>query len=372
MRRKHSSLCQVDNQGLKGRVIKNVNKKSFALFLSLSLALLTFVLTGGAQTRRSTAGVSAASTLNPLNILPPSDVVAFVNVKRLINEAAPKIFADNPAKLAEFNADIDQFKTQTGIDARSFEKIAVGLRYQNPSPNVTTADTVVIAQGTFNAGALIAAARLVSKGKYQEQKYTDATIYLFSINDYVNIPGVLNMRVKELAVTTLDANTLVLGELPAVRATIDASKTRGGANAALVQLAMRSPDALVGFSANVPPSLTRGVNLGNDEISKLIGSIRQAYGAVGATANGFDMLAIARTENAGQAVSLSETLTALKQFGGVLAGQLPSETGKLAQNALDSLKIGATGNEASIRLELQQADIMTLMRVLKPKRDEAR
>jgi hypothetical protein len=349
-----------------------VNKKSFALFLALSLAFLSFALTGGAQTRRSTAIAPAASVIAPLNMLPPSDVVAFVNVKRLITEAAPKIFADNPAKLAEFNADIDQFKTQTGIDARSFEKIAVGLRYQNPSPGVTTADTVVIAHGTFNSGALLAAARLASKGKYQEQKYANATIYLFSINDYVNIPGLLNMRVKELAVTTLDTNTLVLGELPAVRATIDASKVRGDANPALVQLAMRSPDALMGFSANVPPSLSKGVNLGNDEISKLIGSIRQAYGAVGTTANGFDMLAIARTENAGQATSLSETLMALKQFGGVLAGQLPVETSKLAQSALDNLKIGAAGNEASIRLELQQADIMTLMRVLKPKRDEAR
>ena len=336
------------------------------------MALVSFALTGGAQTRRSTAFVPAAAATSPLNMLPPSDLVAYVNVKRLINEAAPKVFADNPAKLAEFNADIDQFKTQTGIDARSFEKIAVGLRYQNPSPNVTTADTVVIAQGTFNAGAMLAAGRLASKGKYQEQKYNDATIYIFSVNNNVNIPGLLNMRVKELAVTTLDTNTLVLGELPAVRATIDASKTRGEANAALVQLAMRSPDALMGFSANVPPSLSKGVNLGNDEISKLIGSIRQAYGAVGTTANGFDMLAIARTENAGQAQSLSETLTALKQFGGVLAGQLPVETGKLAQSALDSLKIGSTGNEASIRLELQQADIVTLMRVLKPKRDEAR
>jgi len=102
-------------------------------------------------------------------------------------------------------------------------------------------------------------------------------------------------------------------------------------------------------------------------MSKLIGSIRQAYGAIGTTTNGFDMLAIARTENAGQAQTLSDTLTSLKQFGGVIVGQLPAETSKLAQSALDSLRIGSTGNEASIRLELQQSDITTLMRVLKPK-----
>lgn len=350
-----------------------MNKKSFALFLALGLALISFVLTGVAQTGRSTA-LAQATTAGPLNLLPPSDAVAFVNIKRLINEAAPKIFADNPVKLAEFNADIDKFRTQTGIDARAFSNIAIGLRYQNPSPGITTADTVVIAQGTFNAGALVAAGRLASKGKYQEQKYNNATIYIFSVNDQVSVPGLLNMRVKELAVTTLGTDTLVLGELAAVRATLDANRTRGAkVNADLVNLATRTPNALIGFGANVPPFLSQGVTIGNnDEISKLIGSIRQAYGTIGTTTNGFDMMAVARTETAAQAQGLSETLSALKQFGSVVAGQLPAETNKLAMSALESLKIGAQGNEASIRLELQQADITTLLRVLRPRKAEAR
>jgi hypothetical protein len=351
-----------------------VNKKSFALFLALSVSLTSTALTGGAQSKLvSAAAATQASAATTLNLLPPSDLVAYVNVKRLINEAAPRVLADNPAKLAEFNAGLDRLKVQTGLDARSFENLAVGLRYQNPSPGVTTADTVVIAGGTFNAGALIAAARLAAKGKYQEQKYNDATIYTFSINDQVSIPGVMNMRVKELAVAALGTNNLAIGELTAVRAALDAGKRRGGsANSDLINLSTRTPNALMGFSANVPPSLSKGVSVGNDEISKLIGSIRQAYGAVGTTSTGFDLTAIARTENPGQAVSLSETLNALKQFGGVLVPQLPAETRALAQSALDTLKIGAQGNETSIRLELQQADITQLIRMFQPKMAEAR
>ena len=339
--------------------------------LALSLTLMASAWTGSAQTGQSTA-LAPSSTNAPLNLLPPSDLVAFVNVNRLINDAAPKVMADNPAKLAEFNAAIDKLKMQTGLDARSFSTVALGLRYQHPTPGITTADTVAIISGTFNASALVAAGRLASKGKYQEQKYNDATIYIFSINDQVNIPGLMNMRVRDVAVTTLGANNLVIGELAAVRATLDANRTRGRANADLLGLATRTPNALMGFSANVPPSLSKGVSIGNDEISKLVGSIRQAYGAVGTTTNGFDLLAIARTENPGQAVSLSETLTALKQLGGMLIGQLPADTRGLAQSALDSLKIGAQGNETSIRFELQQADITTLMRVLQPKMAEVR
>jgi hypothetical protein len=354
-------------------MLKIVNKKSLALILAVCLALTAFSWSGGAQTRPAPATAAIVAPAPPLDRLPPSDFVAFVNVKRLITEAAPKVFADSPEKLAEFNAEIDGFKTKTGIDARSFESIAVGMRYQNPSAGVTTADTVVIAQGAFNAGALVAAGRLASKGKYQEQKYKDATIYIFSVNDHVSVPGLMNMRVRELAVTTLDSNTLAIGELPAVRATLDArgSLRAGAANADLVRLATRQPNALMGFGANVPPSLSKGINIPNDEISRLIGSIRQAYGSVGTTANGFDLMAIARTEKADDARSLSETLTALKQFGSVVAGQLPAEQSKLAQSALDTMKISAEGNETSISFQLQQSDISTLLRVLKPKAQRA-
>lgn len=339
-----------------------MNKKSLAAILAVGLALTVFALSGGARTK------SAPAAAAPLDMLPPSDLVAFVNVKRLITEAAPKVFADNPAKLAEFNAEIDGFKTKTGIDARSFESIAVGMRYQNPSAGVTTADTVVIAQGTFDAGALLAAGRLVAKGKYQEQKYKDATIYVFSVNDHVNVPGLMNMRVRELAVVTLGSNALAFGELPAVRAALDARGARAGAaNADLVRLAMRQPDALMGFGANVPPSLSKGVTLPSDELNRLLGSIRQAYGSVGTTAGGFDLLAIARTEKADDARTLSETLTQLKQFASAVSGQLSAELSKLAQGALDTMKISAEGNETSISFRLQQADISTLLRVLKPK-----
>jgi len=318
-----------------------------------------------ASNKTASATVNA-STASALSLLPRSDFVAFVNVKRLITEAAPKVLADNPAKLAEFNAEIDKFKAQTGIDARMFENIAVGMRYQHPSPRVTTTDTVVIANGSFSAGALLAAARLASKGKYQEQKYSGTTLYVFNVQDHIKMLGLFNMKVGEVAAAVLDANTLAIGEPASVRAALD-NKAQGRVNNDLIQLATRSPNALMGFGANVPPALTASADFGNEEISKIIGSIRQAYGAIGTTADGFDMLAVARTEKAEQAQTLSETLGALKQFGGMMIPQLPAETGQLAQAALDSLKISSAGNETLIRLELKQADISTLMRVLQPK-----
>jgi hypothetical protein len=342
-----------------------VNKKVYALFLTIVVALTALAISGGAQTKPATG--ASTSSVAPLNLLPASDAVAFIDVKRLINEAAPKVLADNPAKLAEFNADIDQLKTKTGIDARSFDRVAIGMRYTHPTPTVTKTETVAVARGSFNAGALLAAARVASKGKYQEQNYKGTTIYIFDLRGQApTVPGV-PVRISELAATSLDANTLVIGDVEGVRATLDASRGAGRVNNDLAQLASRTPNAIIGFSANVPAEMTKGLDVNNDEIARILGTIRQAYGAVGTTQNGFDMLMVARTEQPDQARSLSETLLALKQFGGLVVSQLPADLGKVAQNTLDSLKITADGTDASIWLEVLQSDIPVLMRALRPK-----
>jgi hypothetical protein len=56
--------------------------------------------------------------------LPESDAVAQIRVRRLLNDVMPRLLAGNPAKLAQANADIDQFKTRTGVDPRAFDQIA--------------------------------------------------------------------------------------------------------------------------------------------------------------------------------------------------------------------------------------------------------
>lgn len=344
-----------------------MNRKSLALSLALAVfVLIATVFSVSAQTRntssaKTSAAATAPSTAAPLYLLPPSDLIITVNIKRWINEALPKFFSDNPAKLAEFNAEIDKIKTQTGIDVHSFENVAVGVRYQHPSPNITTTDEVAIVQGSFNAGAYLAAARLAAKGKYREEQYQGATIYIINVNDQVNLSGLFKMKVSELAVTSLGSDTLIFGEPASIRATLDANKRPSRVNDALIQLATRTPDALIGFGANVPTSLTATADFGNPEITKIIASIRQAYGSVSTTANGFGFLAIARTETPDEARTLSQTLAALKQFGAMVIPQLPPGTGKIAQNALDNLKIESSGNETSLNLELSQADISTLM-----------
>lgn len=346
-----------------------MKRNIYASFLALLAALATVAPAASGQTRKvetkttATASpvVGSAQTMS----LPASDAVVFVDMRRLLTEAMPRALAGDGAKLAEVNADLDEFKMRTGIDARSFDRIAVGARFTNPSAGVTKIENVIaVANGTFDAGAFAAAGRLAAKGKYQELKHGGKTIHVFNINDRIKLFGLVpSMRVTDLAMTVLDTNTLAVGDPAGVRAAVDAHAGSGRISAEMAMLAQRNPNAIIGFGGALPASLMKNIDLGNEEIAKSIASIRQFYGSIGTTANGFDMLTVLRTGTANDAKNLSDTLAALKQLAPLLLSQLSGDRGKLAQNAVESLKVTTQGNEVQLSLAVAQTDIATLVRV---------
>lgn len=345
-----------------------VNKKFYSSLIALILmlcglgSLTTLAQKGRGKTPARAKRGAESAPLKPgiLSSLPASDAIMLIDLQRLLRDAMPRVL--DQAKLAQANAEIEKFKTRTGIDPRSFDHVAVGMRFSSLPSGMTKVNTVALAHGSFNAGAMVAAGRLATNGKYTEEKYNGATIYDFDLNEQVKMFGLLNMKVNHLGVSALDDHTLAIGDPLVVRAAIDAYRGGGArVGSELVQLATRSPNALMGFGANVPQYLTQSLNVPNDEIARNLASVRQVYGSVGATDGGFDSLVIARTENADQAKGLSDTIYALKQFAPLISGRLNGAKGKLAENALESLKVTSQGNELQIRLALAQTDLNTLM-----------
>ncbi|HVG38538.1 MAG TPA: hypothetical protein VM870_04580 [Pyrinomonadaceae bacterium] len=326
----------------------------FLLNLAASLVLVS----------SSAAAQPNGETTKALTMLPASDVVMYVEVKRLLTEMMPRVLAGNPARQAQTAAEIEKFRATTGVDPRQFDRIAVSTKVLNPTPEVTKAQTAVIAQGTFSAPAIVAAGRLAAKGKYQEQKYGDKTIYLFSLNEQVRLLGLFRMNVSDLALAVLDPNTLALGSLDSVRECIDVNKNgavQNHANDALLALATGTPNAVIGFGGNLPASVARNLQIGNEEIARNVAAIRQFYGSVGTTANGFDLLTVLRAEDANGAQGLSDTLGALKQFAPLLAVSLPAPRGKIAQTLVDNLQITKQGADVQLKLSVAPADFPALM-----------
>jgi hypothetical protein len=273
----------------------------------------------------------------------------------------PRLLSGNPTKLAQANADIDQFKNRTGIDPRAFDQIALGVRYSYPSEGITKLQTVGLAKGSFSAGAMVAAGRVAANGKYREEKYQGKTIYVFTLDQEVKFLGIFGFKVRQLAASPLDANTLAIGDSESIRTVIDVSRGRKRANAELIALASRDPNAIIGFGSNVSASLLRNFDIGNASIASDLSALRQVYGAVGTTEKDVALFIGARTVNADAARNLGDTLEGLKQFGALFINRLSGAKGTLARSALTNLKIATQANELEIRTAVAQADIGPLM-----------
>ena len=341
-------------------------KLSRSIFSTLAVAALVTVLAqiGGAGLAQT---ITAQTNNNALAQLPQSDAVLVVEVRRVLNDALPRAMGDSP-RMAEINADIDRFRQRTGINARDFERVVVGAVYTTPSAGITRLEPVAIAQGSFNAGQIVAAGRLAANGRYREERYNGRTIYLFTLNEQIRLLGLLNTRISNIAVAELNPTTLAIGNPARVRAAIDVAMGRGSrVSPEIIGLVTRNPNALITFGGNVPSSATQGIDIGNEELERTIASIRQIYGSVGQTATGFDMAATMRAGTADQARILNDNLNALRPLAAFAAGQMSGNRqslGRLAQNALESLRVTQQANEVSISLQVAQSDLATVVRGL--------
>ena len=335
--------------------------KSKLLNLAVILLALSagFVIDGQAQTRNRKSAPAASPTL--MSSLPQSDAVAQVKVQQLLNEAMPRMLANNPTKLSEVNASIDRFKDRTGLDARMFQQIALGVKFTYPAEGVTKAQTVALANGGFSSAAMMAAGRVASNGKYREEKYKEKTIYVFTLDETIKVLGVFNFKISELAVAPLDTNTLALGDPAGVRAAIDVGGSRKNPNADLIALASRDPNAIIGFGSNMTEQLVKNLDIGNAPITADLKTLRQVYGSVSTTASDLELFLGARAVNATAAQSLGDTLEGLKQFGALLVGRLSGAKGVLAKSALSNMKIATDANELHIRTSVAQVEIGPLL-----------
>ena len=330
-----------------------------------SLIFVALLVTAGAiyaQRANRKPAVTRTAATDIFAFVPKSDGIVVVDVNRLLNETLPNVFAGDSAKLAQINSEIDKFKTQTGIDARTFSRAVIAARYTYPSPNVTKLEPVAIATGSFNSASVVSSARAAAKGTAREEKYGGTTITILTINDQVKMFGLWSMNVRELAIAPLNADTVAVGTPATVRAVISAGKTPRRESTDLVALATRDSQAVMGFGANVPASVWTGLNLGTDAIAQDASSIRQAYGSVGTTTTDVSVTIVARTETPTAAKNLGDTITNLKQLAGFAILQMTGQKKALAESALSNLKINVRANELELRTQVAAANIASLMK----------
>ncbi len=320
----------------------------------------------------------AASQANQLaQLLPASDGVVTLDVKRFFSVAMPKLLAANQPMMQKVTNGIDEMKAKTGIDIRDFDYLAAGVTAKQTATKKYDVDPVIIARGQLSSSALIGAAKLAANGKYREEKVGDKTIYLFSPKEIVDkakqqAPAVGNsdaaksvadkLSSKEIAVTTLDANTIAFGDIALVRQTIG---NRTPVSNELLSLLAKKETSVVNFAGKVPNGMSAFLPLENDELGKNIDSIRLVYGSMDMVADAMTVNMTARTLQNAQATSLLETLEGLQMLGKAFLGGAKGADKQVYARMIENAKFSAKANEVMLDLQVAQSDIDILVGSLK-------
>lgn len=347
----------------------------YASTLAFTLAALAAsASTAGAQTRRGAQSPRAGGTTTTKAAaqrpaaaesvpLPASDALLAVDLEKLFKEVVPRALAGDAARLAQVNADVDAFKTRTGIDARAFERLVVGARIVRLESGALKVDNVTaVARGRVDP-ALGASIRAASKGAVAEQQYGGKTVYVTTVNDVVKIFGLARVRLKELAVVALDAETIALGEPEDVRAVVDVQAGKRPRADMGMLVSPKGPNDIMAFGGNVPAGVLEGVETGLPGLDRAISSIQGFYGSVASAPTGIQLMTTLRAATAADAKQLFDSLDALRQIAPGLVSMAGNKA-KFAQNAVNTLKITTKANEVQLRLEVPQSDLTTLLRAL--------
>jgi hypothetical protein len=333
----------------------------YRIFAFIALGVLVLNL-GGSTFADTKTKRSSSSQL--ISLLPASDGVVAIDVKRFFGEALPQLLANNQPMLAKVTGHLNEIETRYGIDPRGFEEIAAGVSVRNNGPKQYDVDPVIIARGQTAAAALIGAAKLASNSKYREERVGDRLMYIFDVKTVAGTRAGSKLvdQMPEAAMASLDDKTIAFGDVARVRQTLE-RKTRVGAD--LVVMLERSPASIASFAAKAPTGLKAFLPLENDELGKNIDSIKYVYGGANMTAGVASLQVTARTEQNAQATSLYETLNGLKVFGKAFLGG--SQTGNRAvySRLIDNAKFSVKANEVAFELAVAQSDVDILVGMIK-------
>jgi hypothetical protein len=334
------------------------------------------------------AAQSAVDSRAALSRFPDSQAVIFINANRIINDTMPRVV---PAE--QYQKLIEQGR-QVGLDVRGLEYAAIGVRFAPGAPPEALPEFVGVVRGGFNADSVISLARLAlgakDKTAFREEAHGARTLLVLDMKKVTGPGGgggtgegsgagsdgggPKGFPFPEVALVSLDANTLAVGIPSYVRAAIDSSGGQGGLRAATLDLATRDPQALWSLTADLPENLPQYLQKAgmppNEELNRILSWLKSFSFSMGMDAANFTTRAAVMTDSPEHAATLEGML---KMGLGMAEGVLRTEAAKTSKAdeaekmravlaALQNLTHAVRGNTLEVGVTVPQATIIDLVR----------
>lgn len=351
-----------------------MRKQHFALIAIFALLLNVAAFAAG-DTNRTRAAKKRAS-MRLVAMLPASEGVGIFDAKQFLGTSLPTILASNQSALSEVTVKINEMANRTGVDLRKFDEVAVGVATKQVSPTETDYEPVAIASGDVADGALNAIKKLAANGSYREENVAGRTVYVFTAGAAMQptsnptssskiaaaIDRALRGLQREIAVSALNNNTLVIGTVGRVRETLEA---RSHVGADVTALLAAKEMAVVNFAFKTSGRMSKLLPLEVDMLGKSLDTIQYVTGSLDVAATGTTLQATARTRLPHDAAQLKDTFDVLKNMGGALLGNSKKPNQAVYGRVLNNAKVTLRGNDVSLDLTVPQSDIDAMVAGIK-------
>lgn len=333
-----------------------------------AFALFAFILgaVGAASARK--AGVD---TNKLASLLPQSDGVMTLDSDRLFNSVLPQMLSANPVMMSKITSKLDSVETETGIDLRKFEEVAIGVKMNSAKAGEADYEPVLLARGSIESKELVAVARLASNGEYITEKVGNRTIYIFSPKKIIDdvktnkkdddknlfekmIDQIFKGLSKEIALTSYDENTVAIGSVARVKELIGSGPRVGKDVLALLD---RKPSAVAKLGAKLSNGVSQFIDLGEDELGDTLGSIRVLQGSLEVDELTANLSMMAKTVDGEQAESLHTTLTGFQILGKTILGSSKNADKQVYARMVENASIRRVENAVMLDLSVPKSDI---------------
>jgi hypothetical protein len=357
-----------------------------AFLVKKTLSLLVFILlvsalanTASAQTTQplavKVAEASAATSQTipaALAALPEADTLIFINSRRILNEAAPRLMPEKD--LADMRKTFAEIKQFAGVDPANVDFVVLAVRFRKPSAELAfmPPEIMAVATGDFSAEALMGLARGASKGKLRDEKYGTRTLGLMTI-DPIAKEAEKNPILKsfsEVAVVPLNANTIAVGSTAYLRAAIDAEEGNKRISAESLSSLLRDPTVLISVAGSPLTSFSKSFGLlgteANARAPRCDSKFGDFYGALTMDTANFILRGALNADNPDTARILNSLIN------GLLRQITSSVPDPAAQSLFKALSITPQEHEVVLHADLPQQMVIDMIKErMKPKKEEA-
>ena len=303
------------------------------------------------------ASPNAATTDELMAMLPASDLIAVVDVRRAFNELLPKLAGITTGGLDKLVKSIQDFTQKTGVDPSKIRNAVLSF-----SMDGQQGTGVIIIQGIDPDAKQIEAVMKEFGSEFKTSEYKGKTV--FNVLSKVNAPsaGPLSLKTDEVALAALGAQRVAFGDLKVVKQVIDiqTGAAKGGVSAAMTgALNETRASALVRFALNIPESL-RSQAADQGDLFKSVAAIKLVLGTFDVASDfSLSLDTIIRTATQNDATELENGLKGLVELiRGIFGGGDPKEN--FFSQLLDQVKIGSKLNDVSLSISLPRALIEQL------------